>query len=89
MEDLVKLLREAAAGAVSQASLERGAKWIEAMKREFPFVHSVLIKLLYQQPEDVLDTLAKFNRGFEEYRRNAHALEYIRQLQLRLRGQKT
>lgn len=88
LDELLELVKSVSTGMVEQAKVERGAKWIEAMGREYPIVHRILKGVLYERPEKVLDALASWNDGFASLRRNPHALEYIRQLQLRVRGKR-
>jgi len=86
LEDLLNIFREVSAGMVSDAQVTRGAKWIEAMQREFPLAAVVLDGLLYKTPEQVLESLARFNPVASSFKDNAAALEYIGELQKRLRG---
>jgi hypothetical protein len=86
MEELLALLREVSTGMINQASIDRGAKWIEAMKFEFPIAHKLVMGFLYKSPGDVLATLGSINPGFKQFRHNAHAVEFIRKLQESLRG---
>lgn len=85
---IVSDLQEAARGVVTDAMINRGARWIDALEVEFPTFHKMLLSVLYDTPEGVLDKLAVINRDFEPLRRNPFALEYVRQLQLKLRGNK-
>lgn len=87
LEDLINLLREAANGMVTQASIDRGANWITAMKSEFPLAHTLTINLLYKEPKDVMGTLALLQPNLYQYRKNPHALEFISRLQAKLRGE--
>ena len=88
LEDFQTILREVSEGLVTEAHITRGAKWIEAMKREFPLAHVVLMGLLYKQPSEVLDSLARFNSVVLEFKQSPAALAYIGELQKRLRGAK-
>ncbi len=88
LEDLIKLLHEASDSAINDAMVTRGSKWIEALKREFPGAHAVIMALLYQEPRSVLNVLAGLNKEIAPYTSNKHALAYISALQDRLKGKK-
>jgi hypothetical protein len=86
LEDLIKLLHEASTNAVNEAMITRGSAWIDALKREYPAAHFIILALLYKTPSEVLNGLANFNKELRPYATNEHALAYIAALQVKLRG---
>jgi hypothetical protein len=80
-------LQSAAKGIADEALIMRGAGWIAQLEREYPTAHRLLMSALYEEPRDVLQALSKLDPQLRELRNNEHALEYVRQLQKRIRGE--
>lgn len=81
LADLQSVSREIA----SVALIERGAGWIEQLRIEFPVAHELLMSALHKEPRDVLEALIQMNSDLAQLRGNARVLDYIAQLQARLR----
>jgi hypothetical protein len=81
LTDLQSVSRDIA----STALVERGAGWIRLLESEFPFAYNLLMSALYKEPGDVLEALIKINGDLAQLRGNENVLNYIAQLQAKLR----
>jgi hypothetical protein len=88
LNDLLTDLRASAQGIADTALIERGAGWIRELEKEFPLAHRLLMSALYKEPSDVLEALIKLQPGLIQLRGNERVLEYIGQLQGKLRRPK-
>jgi hypothetical protein len=89
IEPLAAELRRAAQGAVDEASVRRGRDWVEAAQREFPLASRFIDSLINAEPAAVVRDLQKMGAFYgidlKGLKGNQSVLNYIRELQTRLR----
>ena len=87
LNQLVDDLQAASKQLVNDAVVQRGAGWILELEREFPYAYGLLMSALYKEPVDVLRALAQIDPELRQLVNNQFALDYVRRIQLRIRGE--
>jgi len=86
LSELTLDFQEAARGMLDTARVERGAMWIQALKKESPYVYNLIAAFLHEPAEKVLHALVPLLPELATLRgeQRAYALKYIGLLQEKL-----
>lgn len=85
LSELTKDLNDAAKGIADNAMIERGAKWIQALRRENPVFYNFIESVLYKEPRQVLIALAVLDYRLAGLKDNEYAQKYVRMIQKALK----
>lgn len=90
LSELTSDFQKASKGMLDDALVNRGAKWIEALRKESPYVYGLITAFLRESPEKVLHALIPLLPELSTLRgeQRQFALKYIGLLQEKLLNDK-